>query len=143
MLLREEANCCQNDTDGAGPGANPDEAEHWLSYSVREGRKSTDVYVRLCLYCTGRMSVRAVSVLGASLSLCTRSLCWPHSALQAVSGAGPVRLQLVHLGWLSLSAVILKKESAQQPRPELLTTVPFIASAEFLRSPHLTLLSTS
>lgn len=36
---------------------------------------------------------------------------------------------------LSLSAVIPKKESAQQPRPELLTTVPFTASAEFLKVP--------
>lgn len=150
---------------------------------------------------TAQLDVRAVSRLGASLSLCTRSLCWPHAALQAVGGAGPVRLQLVHLGcllvqpegclpcvlwsweseqsfWslccgvslsafpcetvevtllerlrppglnlkagdsrltaglgLSLSAVIPKKESAQQPRPELLTTVPFTASAEFLKVP--------
>lgn len=161
------------------------------------------VYLHSCLDCTGRMSVRAVSLLGASLSLCTRSLCWPHTALQAVGGAGPVRLQLKHLGWLTVQpegclphvlwnweseqsfwglccgvslrafpceAVEVKrsagmsqatrsepqsrwlqadrrlravtlcsypevKESAQQPRPGLLTTVPFTASAEFLKIP--------
>lgn len=86
------------------------------------------------------MSVRAVSVYGASLSLCTRSLCWPHAALQG--GAGPVRLQLVHLGWptVRLRAVTLcsypeVKDSAQQPRPGLLTTAPFTASADFLKIP--------
>lgn len=70
-----------------------------------------------------------VSFSGASfsLSLCTRSLCWPHLALQPVGETGPPRLQRLPAGIPRLSQVCcgVGKVSLSQ-----------LHFCQMLRSPH-------
>lgn len=61
---------------------------------MRDGIRSVDHVFML----TGQMSVRAASLLGTSLALCTRSLCRPYLALQPVGEAGPLTLHTLPVG---------------------------------------------